>query len=262
VLDQALAEVLRVDVGQSVWVSPAPPPNTSQIPTWYEAATEFTVVGISGAFWLVPSAELAFVYLSELQQLEGSASASKDYATFLLIHLQSPTDPGADQALIASKFPGLSVFTLADLLGEIQHVVNVYRTFGDLIAAIGLVVAVLFVTTVLQMSVDDRSRELALLRAIGRTRASVGAEIVGEGLALSGIGLAVGLPLAYVGAEAINRFLLRLIGGLPNGFSFVAFNAEVVGTGVAAVVAVGLAASTFPAIRAMLLPVAEELRAP
>ncbi len=262
VLDQSLAGVLGVHVGQSVWASPAAPPSNASFRAWYANATEFTVVGISGAFWLVPSAELAFVYLSELQQLLGSASAGKDYATFLLIHLANPTHPVADQTRIAAAFPGLTVFTLADLLGEIQHVVNVYRTFGALIGAIGLVVAALFVTTVLQMSVDDRSRELALLRAIGRSRASVGFEVVLEGLALSALGLAVGLPLAYVGAEAINRFLLHLIGGLPSGFSFVAFDAGVVGTGVAAVVAIGLAAATLPAVRAMLLPVAEELRAP
>jgi len=262
VLDQALAQVLRVQVGQSVWASPAAPPNTSTLPGWYANATRFTVVGISSAFWLVPSAELAFVYLSELQQLVGGANRSTDYATFVLIHLKDPTDPGSDQAKIALAFHGLTVYTLADLLGEVQHVVNVYRTFGELIGAIGLVVATLFTTTVLQMSVDDRSRELALLRAIGHRRASVGLRVVEEGLLLCGVGLAFGLPLAYVGAEAIDRLLLRLVPGLPAGFSFVSFEPSVIVLGVVAVLAVGLVASTVPAVRAMQLPVAEELRAP
>jgi len=262
VLDQSLAGVLRLHVGQSVWASPAAPPSDAALPGWYANATEFTVVGISGAFWLVPSAELAFVYLSELQQLVGGASNSTDYATLVLIHLSDPTDPAADQAKIALAFPQLSVYTLANLLGEIQHVVNVYRTFGVLIGAIGLVVATLFATTVLQMSVDDRSRELALLRAIGHRRADVGAEVVQEGILLGALGLAIGLPLAYVGAVGINRFLLGLVSGLPSGFSFVSFDPPVIGSGVAAVVAVALVASTVPAVRAMQLPVAEELRAP
>ncbi len=262
VLDQALAGVLDVRVGDEVWASPAAPPSDSALPGWYANATVFRVVGISGPFWLVPSAELAYLYLSELQELIGGANASTDYATLLLIHLQDPSDPGADQARIATAFPGLTVYTLGDILGEIQHVVSVYRTFGELIGAIGLVVAALFATTVLQMSVDDRSRELALLRAIGRPRSAVGRVVVEEGLWLSAIGLGIGLPIAYVGAEAMNRFLLSLVGSLPHGFSFVAFNADVIGTGVAAVVAVGLVASTLPAVRAMQLPVAEELRAP
>ena len=83
-----------------------------------------------------------------------------------------------------------------------------------------------------------------------------------EGLLLSALGLAVGLPIAYLGAEAINAFLLRLLAGLPSGFTFVSFDPSVVAFGVALVVAIGLLSSIAPAARAMQLPVAEELRAP
>jgi putative ABC transport system permease protein len=262
VLDQALAGVLHVGVGDPVWASAVEPPSNSALPGWYANATEFKVAGISGPFWLVPSALLGFVYLSELQQLYGGASSSTDYATLVLIHLTDPTHPATDQARIAVAFPGLSLYTLGNILGEIQHVVNLYRTFGFLVGAIGVVVAALFTTTVLQMSVDDRSRELALLRAIGSTRAAVGARIIEEALLLSGLGLAVGLPIAYLGALALNRFLLSLLPGLPAAFSFVSFDAAVILTGVGAVLALGLAASVAPAVRAMRLPVAEELRAP
>ena len=257
-LDQALAGVLHLSAGATVWASPIAPPSPSSLPGWYANATAFRIVGISSAFWLVPSAELAFLYLSELQELVGGASASTDYATLILVHLADPSDPASDQAKIALAFPGLMVYTLSDILGEIQHVVSVYRTFGELIGAIGLVVATLFTTTVLQMSVDDRSRELALRRAIGYRRASVGLEVVEEGLLLSALGLCFGLPLAYGGSVAIDRLLQRLLPGLPSGFSFVAFDPAVVAVGVAAVVAVGVLASTVPALRAMAVPVAEE----
>ena len=262
VLDQSLAGVLHLSVGESVWASPVAPPSNNALPGWYANASRFTVVGVSSAFWLVPSAELAFLYLSEFQELVGGANASTDYASLLLIHLHDTSDPAADEATIGAAFPQLSVTTLADILSELQHVVNVYRTFGTLIAAIGLVVAALFATTVLQMSVDDRSRELALLRAVGHRRADVGVEVVVEGLLLGGLGLAIGVPLAYVAATGVNHLLLGLIGGLPAGFSFVSFDSAVIAAGTAAVLAVSLVASTVPAVRAMTLPVAEELRAP
>ena len=262
VLDQSLANVLHVGVGESVWASAVEPPSNAALPGWYANATQFTVVGISGPFWLVPSALLGFVYLSELQALWGAGSSSTDYATLVLIHLTDPTHPGSDEAKIALAVPGLTLFTLGNILGEIQHVVNLYRTFGTLVGAIGVVVAALFTTTVLQMSVDDRSRELALLRAIGSTRSTVGLRVVEEALLLSGLGLAVGLPIAYVGAVGLNAFLLRLVPGLPTAFSFVSFDPTVILSGVAIVVALGLLASIAPAARAMSLPVAEELRAP
>jgi putative ABC transport system permease protein len=262
VIDQNLAGVLHVTVGDALWASPVSPPNSSSLTAWYANATYFQVVGVSGPFWLVPTATLAFVYLSELQSMVGGASNATDYASLMLIHLSDPTRATTDQVEISAKFPGLTLVTVSSVLNAIEHVVNLYRTFGTLIAAIGIVVAALFTTTVLQMSVDDRSRELALLRAIGYSRARVGGAVVEESVLLAAIGLAIGLPVAYLGASAINAFLVRLIGGLPKSFSFVGFDLGVILAGVLLVVAVGLAAAIAPAARAMQLPVAEELRAP
>lgn len=262
VLDQSLAKVLHATVGTRLWLSAVEPPSDAALPGWYANATEFRVVGISGPFWLVPSALLGFVYLSELQALYGAASPSTDYASLILIHLTDPSSPGVDVGRITSAIPGLSIIPIGEILGDLQHIVNLYRTFGTLVGATGLVVAALFTTTVLQMSVDDRSRELALLRAIGSTRASVGLRVLEESVLLSGLGLAVGLPVAYVGAVAMNDFLRSLLPGLPAAFSFVSFDATVILSGVGAVVALGIAAAIAPAVRAMQLPVAEELRAP
>jgi putative ABC transport system permease protein len=261
-LDQGLAGVLGVSVGGLVWAAASTPTGPSALPGWYSNATAFRVVGVTGPFWLVPSALLAFVYLSELQSIVGGGTSSTDYASLVLVHLHDPTIASQDQARLTDSFPGLTVFTLANILGVVQHVVDLYRTFGELVGVIGLVVAALFTTTVLQMSVDDRSRELALLRALGHSRAKVAALVVEEAVLLSTFGLIVGLPIAYVGAEAINAFLLSVLTGLPNGFSFVSFDVSVVFSGVVLVTVIGLLAAIAPAGRAMQLPVAEELRAP
>ena len=261
-LDQALASVLHVGVGSVVWASQVSPGSVAELPGWYANSTPFRVVGISGPFWLIPSALLAFVYLSELQMIVGGATPGTDYASVLLIHLKDPTTAGADQIRIQAAFPTLTIFTLTQILGAIQHVVDLYRTFGTLIGLIGIVVAALFATTVLQMSVDDRSRELALLRAIGHSRWSIGVFVVEESLLLAGIGLAIGLPIAYAGANGLNLYLLHLLNGLPSSFSFVGFDGGVILSGVVLVTVVGLLAAIAPAARAMQLPVAEELRAP
>jgi putative ABC transport system permease protein len=262
VLDEGLANVLHVWVGDTVWLAAAEPPSAAALEGWYENATAFRVVGVSGPFWLVPSALLAFTYLSELQGIVGGASAATDYASLVLIHLTDPTTVDADQTRLAAAFPQMTVFTLASILGAIQHVVNLYRTFGDLIGVIGIVVSALFATTVLQMSVDDRSREIALLRAIGHSRPSVGSLVVEEALYLSLFGLAAGLPIAYATGYGLNLYLRHLLAGLPTSFSFVSFNAGVLTDGLLLVLAVGLVAAIAPAARAMQLPVAEELRAP
>jgi putative ABC transport system permease protein len=262
VLDQGLAGVLGVVPGDLIWASPQGIANASGLPSWYAHATAFRVVGISGPFWLLPSALLGFFYLSELQQVVDGASADRDAASLVLIHLNDPTNPSGDQSTLSAAFAGLTFFTLSNLLGEVEQTVALYRTFGTLIGLIGIVVATLFTTTILLMSVEDRSRELALLRALGYPRATVGRFVAEEGLLLALAGVAIGLPLGWIGATLLNYFLSRTVMALPEGFSFVSFDFSIVADALVIIVAIGLVASILPAARAMTLPVSEELRAP
>jgi putative ABC transport system permease protein len=262
VLDQGLAGVLRATVGSVVYVSDQPLPGPASVHGWFGNATAFRVVGVSGPFFLIPSALLGFFYLSEAQTLLGGHAVTQDEASVVLVHLTDPSNPSSDQSAIERAFPALTVFTLANILGAVQSVVDLYRTFGTLIGLVGIVVAALFATTVLTMSVDDRSRELATLRAIGFSRRTIGRYVVEEALTLAGLGLAVGLAGGLAGAYLLNRFLVGLLPGLPAGFSFVAFDAAVVLSAIVEVVAIGLAAAVLPTIQAIRLPIAEELRAP
>jgi putative ABC transport system permease protein len=262
VLDDGLAGVLRASVGNVVYVSDQPLPGPASVLQWYENATPFRVVGISGPFFLIPSALLGFFYLSEAQTLLGGDAVSEDQASVVLVHLTDPSNPGGDQSALERAFPTLTVFTLANILGAVQSVVDLYRTFGTLIGLVAIIVAALFATTVLTMSVDDRSRELATLRAIGFGRRTIGMFVVEEALILASLGLAVGLAGGFAGAYLLNRFLVGLLPGLPGGFSFVAFDGAVVASAVLEVLAIGLAAAILPTVQAMRLPIAEELRAP
>lgn len=262
VLDSELAQVLGVQPGDHVWVATTTPAGPSELAGWYANATAFRVVGISGPFWLVPSAQLSFFYLSDLQQLFGGPDQSGDTASVVLIHLTNPGSPSTDESALSRAFPGLTVFSVNDILGEVQSVVSLYRTFGSLIGVIALAVAFLFTTTVLLMSVDDRSQEIALLRALGFAPRWVASTVAQEGLYLSGFGLLAGLPIGYLVARALNGFLTGLLPGLPAGFSFVSFDLAVVAVAIGEALAIGLAASALPILQALRRPVAEELRAP
>ncbi len=262
VLDQGLAEILHVSPGQLVWMGQGTPGGPSEVQSWYQSATPFRVVGISGPFWLIPSSLLAFTYLSQLQSMIGAGTPAKDYASLVLVHLYDNSNPDVDRDRIETAYPGLTVFTIGAILGAMQGVVNLYRTFGDIIAVLALVVAFLFTTTVLLMSVDDRSNEIAVRRAIGIPTWSVGGSVVEESVYLGLIGLAIGLPLAWLASSLLDLALDRFVHGLPAGFTFVSFQPWVIATGVGVVLAIGLIASIAPAVRAVTLPIASEIRAP
>lgn len=261
VLNAALAGLLHVGANATIWASIQSPSGPSALASWFAHATPFRVIGLSGPFWFLPSAALGMFYLSELQQMTGAASRSTDYASLVLIHLNDPTMASQDQSRLSAAFPAITFFTLGNVLGAIQHVVDLYRTFGTLVGLIGVLVATLFTATVLLMSVEDRSRELALLRAIGYSRLQISSFVVEEGTLIAALGLGVGLPMGLLGAYLLNRALSRLVSGLPTGFTFVAFNGSVLGQGIVLVLAIGLVASLIPVARALRIPVAEELRA-
>ena len=261
-IDQGLAAVLHVGVGDRIWISPRSIASPNELDGWFADSTALTVVGVTQPFWLFPSALLGFMYLSELQSLASHPPGEPDVASIVLVHLSDPTDPARDQARLSSAYPALSVFTIGNILAALQSSVDLYRTFGTIVGAIGVIAATLFTTTILLMSVDDRSREIALLRAVGFTRGRIGSYILGEGLLLALGGLAVGLVLGAVAANLLNAFLSARLGGLPAGFSFVSFDTGVVLAGLAEVMAIGVIASMAPTVRAVTLPVVEELRAP
>ena len=261
VLNTAIAQLLHVGPNSTVWASPQSPSGPSSLADWFAHATSYRVIGVSGPFWFLPSAALGMFYLSELQGLVGGATASTDYASLVLIHLIDPTRASQDQTLLEAAFPAITFFTLGNVLGAVEHVVDLYRTFGTLVGLIGVLVATLFTATVLLMSVEDRTRELALLRAVGYSRAQIGSYVVEEGLLLASLGLLAGAPLGFLGATVLNDVLGRLVTGLPTGFSFVTFNVTVLAQGVVEVLLIGLVAALIPLARALRIPVAEELRA-
>ncbi len=262
VIDQGLATQLGVTVGSLLWASPRSVAGPAEVEGWYANATAFRVVGITEPYYLIPTAALAMFYLSELQSLTGSASAGADYASLILIHLVPGANAAATQSVLQGRFPGIGFFTLSDILGAIQSEINLYSVFGELVGATGLVVATLFTTTVLLMSVDDRRKEIAILRAIGYPRATVAGYVVEESLLLAVFGLAVGLPLAYLMGLGLNRFLTGFLTGLPSGFAFIRFDPSVAATGLGVVFALGLIGSIAPILRASWIPVSEELRTP
>jgi putative ABC transport system permease protein len=262
VLDQELAGLLNASVGDIIWANPAAVAGPPGVASWYVNATPYRVVGISTPFWLLPSVPIGFFYLSELQSLVGFASPSSDYASVILVHLNDPTSAATDQSRLAQAFPGLTFFTLSNVLGAVQNIVDLYRTFGTFIGIIGLVVATLFTTTVLLMSVDDRSREIALRRAVGFPAWSIGSLVAQEAAVFVGLGLALGIAIGWAGAFGLNWFLSGLVHGLPQNFTFVSFDVSVLTSSLIIVVAIGLASGLLPILRAVRLPIAEELRAP
>jgi predicted permease len=107
-------------------------------------------------------------------------------------------------------------------------------------AALALLLASIGLYGVLSYAVAQRSREIGLRIALGATAGSVMRVVVARGLALTGIGLSIGLALAWAGTRALQNVLYGVTAGDPSTYVAV----------VGLLATVALLASYLPAHRA------------
>jgi putative ABC transport system permease protein len=118
-------------------------------------------------------------------------------------------------------------------------------------AGLALLLASIGLYGVLSYAVTQRSREIGLRIALGATAGSVMLVVVARGLALTGIGLLIGLALAWAGTRALQNVLYGVTAGDPSTY------AAVVGL----LGGIALLASYLPARRASRLDPIAVLRA-
>ncbi len=132
--------------------------------------------------------------------------------------------------------------------------ISFLRTFLLIFAAVALVVGAYLIVNTFSILVAQRSRELALLRAIGASRRQVSRSVLLEALVLGLFGATVGLGLGMGLAYAI-RWLIGLL-GLDLGSSPLVLDTQAVLAGYGTGVAVTMVAAWLPARRtSRIMPV-------
>ncbi|MCP3424113.1 ABC transporter permease [Nocardioides pinisoli] len=161
-------------------------------------------------------------------------------------------DDGADAEDLSGDLAALAGAAGADLGGGYSNRSWVYLQVDIMtgavvgLMAVAIVIALVGIANTLGLSVLERGRENALLRAMGLTRRQLRQSMAAEGLLLSGVatvlGTAIGLAFAWVGVQVMVASVVD-----DAGFSVPVWQVG----GVAAVAALaGLAACVVPARRA------------
>jgi putative ABC transport system permease protein len=131
-----------------------------------------------------------------------------------------------------------------------------------LVGGIMAVGAVFGALNTMYSAVSVRSAEIATLRALGFSGASVVASVLIEALLLALVGAALGVMLAHLAfnGQAIST-VADTIGHNPQVVFSLTITARLVALSVALACAVGLLGGMFPALRAARMPIAQGLRA-
>ena len=131
------------------------------------------------------------------------------------LRLRSGVDVEAYRTALAARLPA-GVLAVAPAIERDRAitVTRAYRVNLNMLALVALWTGAFLVFSTQSLSVLRRRRALALLRALGVTRAELEGALVGEGAALGVVGSLLGLLFAVVLATAMLR---ALTGDLGNG---------------------------------------------
>jgi putative ABC transport system permease protein len=186
------------------------------------------------------------------------AALRQDFGEDRLLNVVATLAPGAEAAdvlrrakqRLETRFPAARVYDKAGLRKVFTEEAANFQRLIFALLSLAIVTSVLGVTNTISLSIYERTRELAILRAIGAPRAQIRSIVHQEGVVTSlvagAVGAALGAGLGAVFVASVASY----------GFQF-AFPLPVMALIVAATVLAGYLAAVLPARRGAEAPILE-----
>ena len=218
VLDRGLAKLLDVTVGDRVYVSKDSPQRIEEVLNWSSSTVYFDVVGVLQEIYEGEDIVSCVLHLSEMQYLLGLTKFDK--ATKIFVEVR----PGADKDAVCSWIENesaysdkLSAYTVEELEEDLYEFTDVMRSFGEIITVITTVVSIIFVATVVVISVKERTNEIGILKAIGISTRTVVGYFLAEVFIICVLGYILGILLGLIGVHIVDYLVLSSYDSLPPG---------------------------------------------
>jgi putative ABC transport system permease protein len=188
-----------------------------------------------------------------------SGPDKRDRASLFMVRVRKGADAEQVRDWIETQLPNVTALSIATSIAQVDERLSYFRQLALILGVVSLFVGFLLVTTLVTVSVNERAGEIAVMRAIGVSKAHVVQQIVIEGVAISVAGALLGLGLGLVTARYLNT-ILSAFPGLPMAIDFFLFQPRAAWSALGLLIASGIGAGIYPAWRAASLPIAESLR--
>jgi putative ABC transport system permease protein len=243
VIDATTADKNKIKVGDGITV-------LTQKGKIQASVTGIVTFGASG------SLAGATITLFDPATAQGALGTPGTFSEVLVLGDGSVSDTELRNS-IAKTLPGnLQALTgkqLADAdSGDIKSALGFFSTFLLVFAFIAVFVGSFIIFNTFSMLVAQRSRELALLRALGASRRQVNRAVIFEAAAVGVIGSTIGLGVGVLLSIGLQKVVGVFIGDLPS--SGIVFRGNTVVWAYLTGVLVTLAAAAGPAHRATRIP--------
>jgi putative ABC transport system permease protein len=176
-----------------------------------------------------------------------------------MVKVRNDAEVEATRVWIERQIPTVSAISTTTALAQVDQRLSYFRQLAVILGSVSLFVGFLLVTTLVTVSVNERVGEIAVMRALGVSRAHIVQQIVLEAIALMLAGSVAGLGLGLVTAHYLNA-ILSSFPGLPMAIDFFLFQPKSAWTALGLLAISGIAAGIYPSFRAASLPIATTLR--
>ncbi len=194
--------------------------------------------------------------------LAGMPAEYRNQSYFAMAQLKDDwlSDEKTQQVKDDLKDMGFTAMTVEDQVGMVKTFFDAVTMILTIFGVIALLAASIGIINTLFMAVQERTREIGLMKAMGLGRGKIFAMFSWEAVMLGFWGAALGVGLAYLIKVIINPIAAEtFLSGLP-GFTLIEFNPVTLTVIVAIVMTIGFLAGTLPARRASKKDPIEALR--
>ena len=218
----------------------------------------FTVAGVAQFPFDTPRGATLATSLEMLADACGGNESDK--ADVIMVASQESAGAAAAVADVAMLLPDLRVLSNAEAVNRFERGGFTYfRQISTVLTTVTLSFAVLLITVLLTVSINQRLGEIAALRALGFSRWRVVADVLCESVLIVGGGGLLSLPIGGLLAAGLDNILKR-IPGIPADVHFFVFQPSALQVHLLLLAATAVIAALYPIRIVARLPIAATLR--
>jgi len=251
VIDEKIASESQLEPGAEITMRASCVADLEALP-----ATRLKIVGVAEFPFQATNERTAGGTLDALKTAcGGNVGTDAD-----LILVTSKGDADGTAAAIRTLLPEVRAATNTEVVGRLQQTGFTYfRQISSVLTTVTVSFAVLLITVLLTVSVNQRLGEIAALRALGFSRMRMVKDVLSESALIVGIGGLLSLPLGLLLASGLDR-ILKGMPGIPVALHFFVFEAQALAVHIALLMATAIIAALYPMRIVSTLPIAATLR--
>ncbi len=157
------------------------------------------------------------------------------------------------------KIPDIQVVTMTQIMGTIMNLAGSAKSLLLTVIVIALIISAFGIINTLLMSVNERTREFGMMKALGASGLDIGKMVLAETVFITISGGIIGTVAAIVGSSLIEGFVKDMLPYSPRG-SLVFLSTELVAFSLLFSVGLGLICGVYPAFKSSRLTPMEAIR--